>query len=247
MAEVLGSVWTSPSPTDGKGAVTPSSEPRAKVTTSPATCYTVRNGWAWAYIFVRHGTSHDRPSGDARHWVHVSVISDYGEFGYCWSHIGEDWRAFLSGLNFGYAMRKMLGARLDVPLDVDEAFEKAKAIVLRYRRGQSLDRKDARALFDAIEDSSGADDCRDFLRRWDDNSGGLFYRYELWDCRWDKPNPQAEGFWSEIWPHFCAALVAPEARATTHPNLSVEGVRDAGEASGQPTEPSNAKHPQGTP
>lgn len=194
----------SPSPSLAEVVATPSGAAEASVKTSPATCYAVQNGWAWAQIFVRHGIA--KANDRDRHWVHVAVISDYGSFGYCWSHIGADWRRFLSDLDMHYAMQKFMGERFRVPLDGDEAQTKARALILRDRREGNLDKADARTLWDAALTAEPYDGCAAYLRSWDYLSDGLFYAREYWDCRWDKVNPQASGFWEQIWPHFVETL-----------------------------------------
>jgi len=173
------------------------------VATGPdVACYTVRNGFAWAYLFVRSGTG-ETGTGEPRGWVHVSVLSDYGSFGYCWSHIGSSpWWEFLADLDFEYAMRKMMGARYDVALNLDAACAKVREVVIERRRDGGMSREDARALWDALPSC----DESTFLADLDHHSGGRMYRHELWDLRWTEPNPQARGFWEEIWPHFVAGI-----------------------------------------
>lgn len=185
------------------------------VKTSPSTRYTVRNGWAWAHLYVDHGVEKDSNlTGGERRWVNVSVISDYGSFGFCWSHIGGDWRDFLASLDFDYAMKKMMGLRLWKPLEVHEAADKARSLVIERRRRDGLTLTDARALYDAIEGARGdAFNCQQFLAEWNTESEGLVSRHDLYDDKWEKYDPQAEGFWAEIWPHFVAALVADRAEA----------------------------------
>lgn len=189
------------------------SEGKASVTLRDAACYTVRNGWAWAHLFVRAGQTGqgDEVSG----WVHLSVISDYGSFGFCWSHIGAGpWQQFLAGLDKHYAMNKMLGDRYRVPLSGVEAEERARERVIDLRRNGGS-REDARQLWEAIPDGADSGDAREFCRRWDCDSGGAFYRHELWDARWDKVNPQADGFWSDIWPLFIQAI-HPDPQCVAH-------------------------------
>lgn len=171
-----------------------------------AACYVIHHGWAWAHIFIRDGAAGYNET--LRNWVEVSVISDFGEFGFCWSHIGPGhWADFLVSLDFDYAMNKMMGARFRVPLDLAEATAKARADVLDQRRQTALTQSDARLLWDAIDPAAHLDgDARDFLRAWDGFSDGAMYRCEMFDGRWDKPNPQAVGFWAEIWPVFTAAI-----------------------------------------
>lgn len=204
MSKVSGAI---PGPSDApvlapKSAIG-KAEPR--VERDGAACYLVNNNWAWAHIFIRDGQA---GYGDSlRHWVEVSVVSDFGEFGRHWSHIGCDWREFLSGLSFDYAMGKMLGSRFRTPLSVADAADKARREVLDLRRQGGLSRPAARDLWNAIGDAEGTDgNARDFLREWDHFSSGAMYANQLYDARWDEPSAEARGFWEEIWPHFITAI-----------------------------------------
>jgi hypothetical protein len=180
----------------------PLADLRVDVGTDDATCFSVRNGWAWARIFVRSGEALCL-DGSTRHWADISVISDYGSFGHHWSHMGEPWYEFIQGLDFGYAMQKFMGERFQVPMRIEDARAKVRRVVLEQRREGSMDADDARGLYD------GANDCEEaatFLEDLDRASSGAMYRHELWDWKWTEPNPQARGFWDEIWPHFTAAV-----------------------------------------
>lgn len=187
----------------------------ATVTTSTATRYTVRNGWAWAYIFVDHGIEPaPNLTGRERRWVNVSVISDYGSFGFCWSHIGGDWREFLASLDMHYAMNKMLGPHFRVEMSGDEAARQARKIILDDRRARGgISREEARSLWDAVDLADQDNGARAFFRSWDSWADGKPYDREYYSDRWDKVNPQAEGFWLNIWPHFVAAI-CPAATAS---------------------------------
>jgi hypothetical protein len=182
-------------------------DPVAIVSDAAATCYTVRNGWSWAHIFVRNGTV-QCVDGSPRNWVNLAVLSD---FGYCWSHIGGDsWQGFLASLSFDYAMRKMMGPRFDAPLSLRDSIRKVRELVVDYRRTGQMSKEDARELWDA------ADLCgegQSFLADLNRYSSGAMYRNELWDARWTEPSPEARGFWHEIWPHFLAAALASQTPA----------------------------------
>lgn len=174
----------------------------SRVSVSEAKCWTVRNGFAWAHIFLREGATEDR------HWAHVSVVSDFGSFGYCWSHMGAPWALFCQRLDFDYAMGKLMGTRFYEPLDLDECVEETRRLVLERRRNCGMSKEDARLLWDG---AARCDDRAAFLRDLDHYSDGAMYRHELWDSRWDRPSREARCFWDEIWPAFTAAI-AMEAR-----------------------------------
>lgn len=176
---------------------------RVRVEAHEAQCYSIRQHFYWAYIFVRHGAG-ETDAGNPRGWVHVSVLSDFGHFGYCWSHIGSrPWWRFLGEISFDYAMNKMLGRQFDVPLDIDAARDKLRAHVIDQRKTDCMSKKDARDLWDA---AAICDSGVRFLEDLDAYSNGAMYRHELWDMRWTQPNPQAVGFWKHIWPHFITAI-----------------------------------------
>lgn len=177
----------------------------------PARQITIRDGFAWAHIFLREGVG-ECSDGSPRYWATIAVNSDYGSFGYTWSHMGEPTSAFVADLDFSYAMQKFLGDRFHVPMESEDCCDKVRAIVLERRRHDGMTKEDARSLWN--ETGPDADFFGfDFLRELDERTGGAMYRNELWDSRWTEPCPQARGFWRDIWPHFVAHLQQGERRA----------------------------------
>lgn len=169
-----------------------------------ATCYVIHTGdGGWARIFTRDGTG-KQGDGAPRYWVDLSIISDFGNYGYCWSHIGGDWRAFLRNLDFHYAMQKLAGEHFMTPLQIADAIRKARDLVLDGRRN-GMAKADARELWDAL-DTADFNSPHTFLTDLDNASGGAMYRNEFWDSRWIEPSAAARGFWREIWPLFLEAL-----------------------------------------
>lgn len=173
--------------------------------TSEATCYTVRNGWGWANIYVRHGQGKCADESP-RYWVELVVNSDYGSFGFMWTHIGENWGSFLSDLDMHYAMNKLMGERFEVELTGEEALEHARGLILEERRQGSIDKAYARDLWDSADLADTDSGSPAFFRSWDNWSDGKAYEREYHVDRWKKVNPQAEAFWKDIWPHFVAEI-----------------------------------------
>ncbi len=174
-------------------------------------CRTIRNGFYWAHIFVQEGCG-KLNDGSPRHWANVAILSDFGTFGYCWTHMGEPWPEFCRDLDFHYAMGKLAGRHFYEPLDIDECRIKTREIVLERRRTDCMTKEDARALWDALLDCCEAST---FLADLDRLSDGAMYREELWDARWEQPSASARGFWSEIWPHYLAAIATEAGTAET--------------------------------
>ena len=179
-------------------------------------CRTIRNGLYWAHIFVKSGfgTLND---GSPRHWANVAILSDFGTFGYCWSHMGKPWPEFCRELDFHYAMGKLAGRQFYEPLSIDECRDKSREIIIERRRSGCMAKDDARALWDALPDCWEA---TTFLADLDRLSDGAMYREELWDARWEQPSSQARGFWNEIWPHYLDALARIEAGTDETPQAA---------------------------
>jgi hypothetical protein len=178
------------------------SSPKASIPNAALECRTIRNGFYWAHIFVQSGVV-TMNNGSPRHWANVAILSDFGTFGYCWTHMGKPWPEFCRDLNFDYAMGKLAGRNFYQPLDLDQCVEKTKSIILDRRRHDCMAKEDARALWDALP---YCDSGHTFLADLDRYSDGAMYREELWDCRWEHPSAAVRGFWNEIWPHYLAAL-----------------------------------------
>lgn len=173
-----------------------------------AACYLIRNGLPWAEIYVRHGMG-KTGAGDPRGWVNVSVISDFGSFGYCWSHIGATpWHEFLATLDFDYAMNKFLSGKHRVSVDGHEAQRRAHAHVLRLRRERTLSKDQASALYHGATTADPDQGLSVFLSDWGRESGEPFHRFEMWSYDWKMESPAARGFWSDIWPLFVAEITA---------------------------------------
>lgn len=182
-----------------------------RVHKTAATCYRVINGFSWAEIYLRQGHEPATDQRTARYWVHMSVVSDYGNFGYCWSHIGANWREFLARLDFHYAMNKFMGPHFEEPMAFDDAVKQARALIADRRKQGAMSKEDARDLYDGLRTLDPDHPREAFLQQWDQASGGAMYRHEFWDNRWKSISPQAKAFWADIWPAFIAQLDAERA------------------------------------
>lgn len=185
--------------------------------------YQVRNGYEWGTIYVRPLKSVRDDSFGAE----VTANSTYGVYGYTWTHMGCDWRAFLTSVDMHYAMNKMAGQRFHVPTDKDEWLAGQRAYLAERdaensRYGWHSDEtkalyKELGEALDEIEDQGDLFDCEGptaFFREYDRITAGKAYGQELYSIANEKINPQVIGFWDKIWLPFVASL-APDADCPT--------------------------------
>lgn len=199
-----------------------------------ATIFEIRNHWEWGTIVVR---PYRGMAG-----AEVLCNSSFGCYAYGWSHMGCDWRSFLADLAFDYAMGKMAGQRFRVPLESEEFVSLMRAeldqLEAAYKAdwGEVPEAKAADILTcrEALGDSWLLDDYprEAYFKAFDEAAMGRPYLLELYDCRLDKPCPQARGFWDKIWTPFMNRLhaenVALERRWARE--LDLAGVSDIAEA-----------------
>lgn len=176
------------------------------VTTETATVYKVRfakegdekQRFGWADAAVR-----TFPRGGA-----VSIQSDYGTYAYTWTATGDGpFLEFLCRLDFDYFMTKACG---DYHVfDYEKTVRNLKRRIIEQRRTgamHDMSKDDARGLWDILEASEHTSNAdyfvsellrHDVMCEWFDG--------DYCDIALYSPNPQAVGFWNEIWPHLVAA------------------------------------------
>lgn len=189
-----------------------------------ADVYSVRNRHEWATIVVR--CWQDESGGELRHRGEILINSTFGSWANYWSAPGMPFKRFLLGLDFGYCMQKLMGRDLQEH-DGDATLKALRRSVLEARRNRRLDKSAAAWVWQEIEDRSSSladtvesfvsacgDIQRDAGESWNrrqvgnhaDEIGDLFA--EPWYMTETRDNPQAVGFWRELWPEFIATLRA---------------------------------------
>jgi hypothetical protein len=171
-----------------------------RVTKSQAELYRIRSGkgsLAWGDITLICGAQS----------VSVMATSDYGTFDYRWSHCGGEPKAFLCGLDFQYAMKKLTNGNLYVP-DPDGYENEIKESIVDSRKNGGLTRVQARTAWDEMlsihDEYNGGDlffhalyDHELFERVFGDYEG--MPSAEIADCR-------AVDFWGDVWMPFISSL-----------------------------------------
>lgn len=167
-------------------------------------------------MLTRFYSVRDRSWGWARFWLTsdgcLSIMSDWGNYGYWWTHPGCEIRQFLCGIDDSYLLGKLCSGQRDV-VD-DQGTERAiKGRILDLRRRGVLSRDDARREWDHVSGCSFDNDVG--VHEWYLGTE-LDDAYEL--PRYEK-SPQAQAFVKHAWPLFVVALrrdIGAPLRAAAH-------------------------------
>lgn len=181
--------------------------------------YVVRKSYEWASIVVRRW-SVDEGADKVRHCGEILIHSSYGSWANSWGHCGVPFKRFLIGADFDYVFTKFMGNSLQI-FDDQGSVKKLRARVIDYRKQGDIDKEEARAVWDGIEDEEAALECseREFVdavyRIVRDVDSGRVQRMfaEPWELTAKCYDHQATGFWRELWPEFKATLIAETAEA----------------------------------
>jgi hypothetical protein len=169
-----------------------------KVSRYQAECYHVSNGYDGASIFLRYW-----PRDDGGSSGYIAVVGSFGSFGHYFGNCGSDFRSFLCGCDKYYLAGKFFGADARV-FDCDKTVEALKGQIIGWRRDGSIDREEAREMFDAVKEASHTNSEEGFFTELQQMP--KFYDFEVYGLAARMMNPQAAGFFSDLWPGFVAEL-----------------------------------------
>lgn len=205
------------------------SEPKPNVylTNEKPLAYRIRNQWEWATIYINPFKLIDREQQGAE----VMINSSYGVYGYCWSHMGRDWRGFLISVDRDYAMRKMCPPEFyEKPLDAEEFTTLMLSEIDQWEKDwltswETIEPQQAennRIMREALEDPGTFENEHPsgYFKAFDDAAAGIPYLREMYECRLWKVNPQVVHFWENIWIPFTELLkkeLIDEQSHTDHP------------------------------
>lgn len=158
----------------------------------------------WGSFYLREGVSGEGERQN--HWCELTCNTSFGTVGYYWGNMGRPAARFLAKIDRGYALNKLWGADAHV-FDAEVAMAEARAVILSKRKVGDLNSEEARNRWDDLADHRPTDEFefREVVYTTD-----WLYAYL---CDGHGPigqvaNPQAIGFWEELWPAFIAELVA---------------------------------------
>lgn len=141
---------------------------------------------------------------------HLMIEGGYGTFSYGWPAYGRgkvSLHAFLYDLHFDYFMGKAARQPYRVA-DFDATVHALQREILSDRRCRFLDRREARELWDDLDEARADNDCDGMVRRLYDDSA--------WSARLDcsdpsvmRDHPGMVRFWDEVWRPFCEEVLRP--------------------------------------
>lgn len=170
-----------------------------KVSKYQADCYHVANGYDGASIFLRYW-----PREDGGASGYISVVGSFGSFGHYFGNTGCDFREFLCGCDKWYLSHKFFGLESQV-FDCDKTVVAIKRYIIERRRTGSLEKDQAREMFEAVKDASGNNSEESFFMDLSHTMPN-FYEWEIYSMGAKVMNPQAAGFLETLWPGFVAEL-----------------------------------------
>lgn len=164
-----------------------------------------RHGFAgWAVIHI-----------DSRGFL--GIVSENGNYAFHWSAFGDDFKAFLSQLDWHYLHGKLTFGSSEV-YDGHATIEAIRREILTERRSGRLNAEQARDEWDH------ADFYEDEIRyggegfsAWSEDTG-LGDASEL---RRTRPEPQCEAFCRHVWPRFIVKLKAGDHCSLQPPGLDL--------------------------
>lgn len=147
-----------------------------------------------------------RSDGSARYWCQLTCNTPFGVVGTYFGSMGAPAATFLRSCNKDYILGRLWGLETEV-YDGEVAEYELRRRVLKDRKNGDLDSDDARRLMAMIEN---ADFEEEHGFRTLVYGTGHFYQMfsEGGGSSYKVPNPQAEGFWEQLWPGFIEQLTA---------------------------------------
>lgn len=183
----------------------------ATVTKRLMETYIVRNNYEYATIALRCWENTNEKTGVRTYYGgEIMINSTFGSWANVWGACGSPFKEFLQEIEFDYAFGKFMSSSLEI-FDGDSSLHAVKETVLEARRTGRLDKEEARELFDELEyiDTYSEEDfvhsCQRIAGEWSKHPLRDTFM-EAWDLIRRQPDPQATGFWRDIWPHFIAEL-----------------------------------------
>lgn len=175
----------------------------------PCECFQVAADGEHATVFLR-----EWPADAVGRYCggQLVVHSTFGTFGHTWVSCAGPFKQFLLGLSFDSLMGKCFGERARV-YDGEATFNTVARDILMARKAKELSAEEAAELWadwhyhrETIE---GAEDgfylTMDSLQGVDgDSRNSVLSEPGVAVCQ--KDDPQAAGFWAELWPLICEVL-----------------------------------------
>lgn len=162
----------------------------------------VRANGEYGDFYLLEG-SEPAADGRTRHWCQLTCNTAFGVVGHTWCSMGMPAARFLAKVGKSYVLDKLWGLDSEV-YDEEAARSGLVRVILQQRRGRDWDAEQTRDAYDEVLDADLATEAHYFIF-----VGERSWLYDLCmngSVRYKHANPQAEGFWEDLWPCFLAEL-----------------------------------------
>lgn len=189
------------------------------MTVNKSTCevYDVSQNGEYATMALRAWRT-TTPGGRVQHAGEVLIHSSFGSFCYTWPNVAVPFKQFLRDISYESFMRKTLGlsSRVYCPGKTGEQFtrlleslvagssitrQQADTVLLAYSADLPRSHQAYIETIDALADS---DEMRNLFAQ--EQIDEVFGEARM--LKGMKENPQAVGFWAQLWPELVATLRA---------------------------------------
>ncbi len=176
-----------------------SKAPAVSVTAGAAEMFTVRVDRSWAVIFLNSGTGI------------LSIVSDYGNYGYRWSDPGCEFKQFLTEIDDDYLVNKLSSG-----CDYFNSHKSTDAMLAAIAAATDLPTQDAKTLKDAVDNLDSYDagsmtrSIYDYMLEGEEFAGDKHEWRERFanECIVMEHSPQITQFVANIWSVFRGHLKA---------------------------------------
>lgn len=169
----------------------------------------VRASGEYGLFLLREGRNASSRTGhEPYYWCQLTINSGYGTVSHYWGAMAHPAARFLAGCDRGYLIGKLWGAESRV-FCAREAIKDLRELVRQKRLDTYLNKEDARAAYDELDELPLTDDATEFWTAVQDSTtlGDIFND----PCNWPDgkiENPAATGLFKTLWPEFLQALAA---------------------------------------
>ncbi|ATS54074.1 hypothetical protein [Xanthomonas citri] len=166
-----------------------------------ATCFTIAENGEHGRFYLTEGTEPDGRGGTT-YWCVLVCHTTFGTVGHTWNSMGRPAAQFLAKIGKDYLLDKLWGLDSDV-YDEDTGRAGLAGLIFEQRRQNGWGRDAARTAFDELIETELSSREQFFALAY----GSTFFPL----CVDGGPthtvaNPQAVGFWEQLWPAFIAEL-----------------------------------------
>ncbi|ASK91834.1 MULTISPECIES: hypothetical protein [Xanthomonas] len=167
-----------------------------------ATCFTIAANGEHGRFYLTEGNEPDRRGGTT-YWCVLVCHTTFGTVGHTWNSMGGPASWFLGKIGRDYAIGKLWGAQSQIFCG-EKAVADIRRLIIDDRRQGEVSRDEARDRYDVLRDGIDSESHLGMLVEREDwlYESLLYGGHQIGKV----DNPQALGFWQNLWPAFIAEL-----------------------------------------